>query len=110
MRTQSARPFCPIERAVELIGGRWKTMIVFHLLDGQIAYGVLRRRVVGCSERVLVRQLRELERDGILHRIALGGNPPRVNYELTKLGHELRGMFAAMQRWGELTSASRSSP
>lgn len=93
---------CPIERAVRVIGGRWKTMIVFHLLSGPVGYGQLRRKLGSCSERVFVRQVRELESDGVVERIALGGNPPRVDYQLTPVGMELHAMFTAMKTWGEL--------
>lgn len=77
-------------------------MIVYHLLPGPLSYGHLRRRMGSCSERVFVRQVRELESDGVVERVALGGNPPRVDYRLTPVGLELHAMFAAMKEWGEL--------
>lgn len=95
-------PACPIERAVSVVGGRWKTMIVYRLLPGPLRYGRLRRHLAGCAERVFVRQVRELEADGVVERVALGGNPPQVEYRLTALGRELHAMFAAMERWGTL--------
>lgn len=92
---------CPIERAVHVIGGRWKTMLVFHLLPGPSRYADLRRQLPDCAERVLVRQLRELESDRVIERRALDDAQRQVEYRLTALGRELHELFAVMRRWGE---------
>lgn len=91
---------CPIERAVHVVGGRWKTMIVFHLLEGPARYAGLRRRLPDCAERVFVRQLRELEADGVVTRRVLRGRPPHVEYQLSPLGEGLGELFAALRVWG----------
>ncbi len=74
---------CPVEVSVAVLGGAWKMTIVKHLLDGPLRYGELRRRVGEVTPRVLTRQLRELEQDGILTRHAYPEVPPRVDYSLT---------------------------
>lgn len=91
---------CPIERTICVVGGRWKAMALFLLLDGPLRYGQLRRKLSECAERVLVTQLRQLEADGVIERVALGGTPPQVQYRLTPLGESLRPVFSALHEWG----------
>jgi DNA-binding HxlR family transcriptional regulator len=107
---------CPIERAVHVVGGRWKSMILYGLLDGPARYSVLRQSLSGCAERVLVRQLRELEADGVIERRLLDTHGKQVEYRLTALGEALHEMFDGMRRWGETlllrdaeSSAARSA-
>lgn len=92
---------CPIERAVHVVGGRWKSMILYALLDEPARYAVLRQRLSQCAERVLVRQLRELEADGVIERQFLDARGKQVEYRLTALGQQLHDMFDGMRRWGE---------
>lgn len=104
---------CPIERAVHVLGGRWKTMIVYHLLPGPVRYGELRRRLPECAERVFVRQVRELEADGVVARVALEGRGQQVEYRLTPLGVELQALFDVMRTWGDrhlAAAATASAP
>ncbi|WP_372452187.1 winged helix-turn-helix transcriptional regulator [Nocardia albiluteola] len=75
--------------------------IVKHLLDGPLRYGELRRRVGEVTPRVLTRQLRELEQDGIVTRRAYPEVPPRVEYSLTSTGNGLRAFVAELNRWGD---------
>lgn len=100
---------CPVERAVHAIGGRWKSMIVWHLLAGPARYATLRRGLAGCGERVLVRQLRELEEEGIIARVALDAGARRVEYRLTAVGEGLGPVFAAMRAWGERLLSEEAS-
>lgn len=95
-----AMAVCPVEVAVAVLGGSWKMTVVKHLLDGPLRYGELRRRVGEVTPRVLTRQLRELEQDGIVSRHAYPEVPPRVEYALTPAGAELRGFVAELDRWG----------
>src|SRR4051794_2926364 len=74
---------CPAELAVDVIRGRWKLMILREMCGGTVRFGELRRALKGVSEKVLTQHLRELERDGILTRIAYQESPPRVEYSLT---------------------------
>ncbi|WP_441346875.1 winged helix-turn-helix transcriptional regulator [Rhodococcus sp. SGAir0479] len=91
---------CPVEVSVAVLGGAWKMTVVKHLLDGPLRYGELRRRVGDVTPRVLTRQLRDLEQDGIVHREVYAEVPPRVEYSLTELGEGLRGFVAELNRWG----------
>lgn len=91
---------CPIERAISVVDGRWKAMVLHRLFDGPHRYGRIRRALAGCAERTLVTQLCELEADGVIDRIALGGNPPMVEYRLTELGRSLKPVFDAPFTWG----------
>lgn len=93
---------CPVEVAVEVIGGKWKSVILFHLLDGTKRFGELARILPGITQRMLTRQLRELESDGIIHREVYREIPPRVEYSLTELGSSLRPVLLLMGDWGKL--------
>lgn len=91
---------CPVEVSIAVLGGAWKMTIVKYLLDEPLRYGELRRKVGEVTPRVLTRQLRELEQDGIVHRHAYAEVPPRVEYSLTATGQELRGFVSELNRWG----------
>lgn len=91
---------CPVEGALEQISGKWKGLVIFHLLDGTLRFNELRRRLGDVTQRSLTKQLRELEADGIVHREVFAIVPPRVDYSLTEKGRSLRGVIEALQRWG----------
>lgn len=95
-----AMQVCPVEVSIAVLGGAWKMTIVKHLLDGSLRYGELRRRVGDVTPRVLTRQLRELEQDGIVSRRMYAEVPPRVEYSLTPTGKALRDFVAELNRWG----------
>ena len=91
---------CPVETALAVIGGRWKAQILWNLLyDGPRRYGQLRRTVQGVTEKVLIRQLRELESDGVIARRVFDSVPPAVEYALTPLGESLRPVIESMLAW-----------
>ena len=92
---------CPVKAAVDAIGGKWKPGILFRLLEGSWRLSELRRDMPWISERVLIRQLRELEADGIVLRHDHGEMPPRVDYALTAYGRTLEPLLTEMGRWGE---------
>lgn len=91
---------CPIEVTVSIVGGSWKLTIIEQLLQRTLRYGELRRAVGEVTDRVLTRQLRELEEDGLVLRTVYAEVPPRVEYSLTPLGETLRGLVADLDRWG----------
>jgi DNA-binding HxlR family transcriptional regulator len=91
---------CPAESAVEVIRGRWKLMILHELCDGTVRFGELRRALTGVSEKMLTQHLRELERDGIIARVAYAGTPPKVEYSLTAAGRDLKPILDALHAWG----------
>ncbi len=92
---------CYVELAIDLIGGKWKGMILYHLLDGPKRFNELRRLIPTVTQRMLTLQLRELERDGVIRRKQYAEVPPRVDYSFTPLGETLRPIIEQMQRWGE---------
>jgi len=99
--TSYTRPACPVEATLELIGGKWKGIILFHLLDGRMRFSEL-MRTVGCvTQRMLTKQLRELEADGLVTRIVYAEVPPRVEYELTDAGASLGPILHSLKNWGE---------
>lgn len=92
---------CPVETTLEVIGGRWKVLIIHHLLERTCRFGELRDLLKGISPRTLTRQLRELEASGIIDRFVHQQIPPKVEYSLTKVGLKLKPILMAMHRWGE---------
>lgn len=95
-----ALPALPVERAVKVIGGRWKAGILNHLFDGPKRLSELRRLVPNASQKVLIQQLREMEEHGIVQREIFKEVPPRVEYSATKLGLSLEPVIATLCRWG----------
>lgn len=91
---------CDVEATLSVIGGRWKPILVCHLLDGKKRYGELRRLTPNATERMITLQLKELEADGVVHRHAYAEVPPRVEYELTEYGLTLESILVQMQEWG----------
>lgn len=93
---------CPVEATLEVIGGKWKVVILFHLFhDGTHRFAEMRRKIPGVSERMLTQQLRELEEDGIVHREVYPEVPPKVEYSLTNYGKTLRPIAKVMCEWGQ---------
>lgn len=99
---------CPVETTIEAIGGRWKVLVIHHLLEGTRRFGELTRLLKGVSARTLTRQLRELEDRGVIHRYVHQQIPPRVDYSLTALGRKLAPILYAMHDWGEEVEKRRS--
>jgi DNA-binding HxlR family transcriptional regulator len=91
---------CPAEKTLEIIGGRWKLMILHELCAGVSRFGELQRGLKGISEKVLAQHLRELEKDGIIQRTVYAEVPPKVEYSLTPSGKTLKPILDAMHEWG----------
>ena len=92
---------CPVEATMDVIGGKWKVIIIHHLLDGTKRFSELRRLIPQVTQRMLTSQLRELERGGVLHREVYPQVPPKVEYSLTELGKTLEPVLLVMHDWGE---------
>ncbi len=92
---------CGLDAAVDVVGGKWKPLVLWALSEQPRRFGALRRELPGVSEKVLTQQLRELERDGIVRRTVYDQVPPRVEYSLTELGVSLERALAPLGDWGE---------
>jgi DNA-binding HxlR family transcriptional regulator len=91
---------CPAEVTLEVIGGRWKILILWHLFQKVKRFSELRRDIGGITQKMLTEQLRELERDGVIHRKVYPQVPPKVEYSLTPMGESLKPVVDAMAAWG----------
>jgi len=92
---------CPIEVALEIVGGKWKLVILEHLTGGVRRFGELRRTMPAITARMLTRQLRELEADGLVLRTVYTQVPPKVEYSLTDIGRSLKPLLEQLRTWGE---------
>lgn len=97
---------CPVEAALDVIGDKWKGIILFHLLSGTKRFNELRRLVPGVTQRMLTLQLRELEKDKIIIRDVYPQIPPKVEYSLSELGQNLKPILFALREWGEKIMAN----
>lgn len=101
MRKKSELPLCPVATTVQLIGSKWKLLILRNLRMRPWRFNELLRDLDGVSQKVLTDSLRSLEADGIITRTAFPEVPPRVEYALSDLGQSLYQVLDAMQAWGE---------
>lgn len=92
--------YCPVKLTADIIGGKWKPMILFYLEGGTQRFGELRKMIPGMTKKMLTQHLRELERDGIIHREVYAVVPPKVEYSLTKHGESLKPILKLMSAWG----------
>lgn len=94
-------PGCPVEGVLHLLDGKWKGVILYHLLEGTMRFNAISRRLQTITQRMLTKQLRELEADGLIERTVFPVVPPRVDYSLTPRGRSLEPVIMAMKRWGD---------
>ena len=92
---------CPEAYAANIIGGQWSLVICSWLFDGKLRFGELKKRLPNITERMLSLQLRKLEENKIVTRTLYAEVPPRVEYELTTIGYELRPIIKQLEQWGE---------
>ena len=92
---------CPVKLTAEVIGGKWKPLILFYLEDNTRRFSELQRLIPGSTKKMLTKHLRELERDGLVHRKVFAQVPPRVEYSLTRHGQSLRPILVSMSMWGK---------
>ncbi|GLV60632.1 hypothetical protein KDH_74510 [Dictyobacter sp. S3.2.2.5] len=100
---------CPVDVTLSVIGGKWKPLIVWHLLDGTRRFGELKRLLPDVTQQVLTMQLRELEQVGILRRGIYAQVPPKVEYSLTELGRSLEPIIRQLAIWGEWYCAQQNT-
>lgn len=92
---------CPIEVALGVIGGMWKTLIIRELIGGTRRYSEIHRALEPVTHKMLAQQLRDLENDGVVLRKVYPQVPPKVEYSLSTLGRELIPLMGAMKTWGD---------
>ena len=91
---------CPVAATLDLIGGKYKALILWHLSEGKLRFSELRKTVQHATPKMLTQQLRELEAQELIHREVFPVIPPRVEYSLTELGRSLMPILVAMRDWG----------
>lgn len=94
-------PGCSVEVTLDLIDGKWKGVILYHLQEGRLRFGELRKKLPRITQRMLTKQLRALEEDDLIIRKVYAEVPPRVDYELSEMGLRLRPVIDALKAWGE---------
>lgn len=91
---------CPVEATLELIGGKYKALILFHLIDNTLRFNELQKRIPQATPKMLTQQLRELEKDSLISRTVYPVVPPKVEYQLTDFGKSIIPVLNAMCDWG----------
>lgn len=94
-------PGCAVEAAISLIDGKWKCIILYHLMDGTVRFNEMCRCIPNATQRVLTNQLRELEQDGLVLRTVYAQVPPKVEYSLSNLGHSMVPILQSLKAWGD---------
>ena len=100
MLTKEELPDCPVATTVQLIGNKWKLLIIRNLLAGPQRFTEMKNTIPGLSQKVLTDSLRSMEEDGIVIRTVYPEVPPRVEYSLSELGESMRPIIKAMEIWG----------
>jgi len=98
---------CPVQKALAVIGGKWKVSILYYLMDETRRFGTLKRMIPKVTQKMLTQQLRELEKDGLVHRKVYAEVPPRVEYSLTPFGKTLAPVLDTVCDWGRALEAHR---
>lgn len=100
MLTKEEMPACPVATTVQMIGSKWKLLIMRNLLERPWRFNELKKDLDGISQKVLTDSLRSMEADGIIIRTVYPEVPPRVEYSLSELGESMRPILEAMKQWG----------
>lgn len=108
MKTKDELPACPVATTVQLIGSKWKLLILRNLLQRPWRFNELRKNLEGISQKVLTDSLRSMEDDGIITRTVYPEVPPRVEYSLSPLGESMRPIIQAMEQWGAQYKAAKA--
>ncbi len=108
MLTKEEMPACPVATTVQLIGSKWKLLILRNLLARPWRFNELRKSLEGISQKVLTDSLRSMEEDGLVTRTVYPEVPPRLEYSLSPLGESMRPIIQAMEQWGAQYKASKA--
>ncbi|MDE7218758.1 MAG: helix-turn-helix transcriptional regulator [Oscillospiraceae bacterium] len=100
MLTKDELPICPVATTVQIIGSKWKLLILRNLMQRSWRFNELKKDLEGISQKVLTDSLRSMEADGIIDRTVYAEVPPRVEYALSEIGETLRPVIKAMEEWG----------
>lgn len=101
MLTKEELPECPVATTVQMVGSKWKLLIMRNLLQRPWRFNELKKSLAGISQKVLTDSLRSMESDGIITRTVYPEVPPRVEYSLSDLGESMRPIIASMEEWGK---------
>ncbi|MDX6747351.1 helix-turn-helix domain-containing protein [Polaribacter sp. PL03] len=96
----SKKDICPLNYTMSLIGTKWKPLVLFHLLEGELRSGVLQKKVPGISNKMFTQTVRELEKDGLILREVFPVVPPKVEYKLSSRGSSLKSILISLDNWG----------
>jgi len=100
MNSDCSKTNCPVVATLDMIGGKYKALILWHLVDGTKRFGELRRLVPQATQKMLTQQLRELEEDDLVIRTVYPVVPPKVEYRLSELGKSIQPILETMRVWG----------
>ncbi|AWB44045.1 ArsR family transcriptional regulator [Paenibacillus sp. CAA11] len=100
---------CPVEYTLDVIGGKWKGILLYHLIEGKKRFNEFRRICPSITQRMLTLQLRELEKDGLVHREVYQQVPPKVEYSLTSFGRTIIPIILMMKQWGETYKGTKQA-
>ena len=91
---------CPLNYTMNLIGTKWKPLILFHLLEGALRSGILQKKIKGISNKMFTQTVRDLEKDGLIYRKVYPVVPPKVEYKLSDRGKSLEKILRSLDKWG----------
>lgn len=102
---KSINQLCALGKAMSLLEGRWKVVIIWHLRNGKMRFTEIDKSIVAASKRMIAKQLKEMETDGLVYKTIIGVKPPLTSfYELTKTGRELIPIVTELRSWGQKLS------
>ena len=101
MNTKCCEFICPVEATIQLIGGKYKSVILWHLMGKTLRYSEIHKLMPKATDKMLAQQLRELEKDGLINRKVYPVVPPKTEYSLTDFGNTLSHILVEMCNWGK---------
>lgn len=101
IRERAQRYNCPVEATIDIVGGKYKAIIIYHLIDATLRFSELQKEIPQATAKMLSQQLKELEADGIINRVLYPVVPPKTEYSLTDLGKTLIPIIQSLCDWGD---------